>query len=55
MFHDAQNRLLQFEEMFVGTLTQPRVYPREIVKLALELGSATVILSHNHPSGHLKP
>jgi len=41
--------------MFVGTLTKTSVYPREIVKLALELSSAAVILSHNHPSGHLKP
>jgi len=55
MFLDAQTRLLRFEEMFRGTLTQASVYPREIVKRALELGAASVILAHNHPSGDAQP
>ena len=37
--------------MFRGTLTQTSVYPREVVKRALELGAAAVILAHNHPVG----
>jgi DNA repair protein RadC len=41
----------RLEEMFRGTLTQTSVYPREVVKRALELGAAAVILAHNHPSG----
>jgi len=55
MFLDAQNRLLKLEEMFRGTLTQTSVYPREVVKRALELGCGAVILAHNHPSGAAEP
>ena len=52
---DAQNRLIAFEEMFRGTLTQTSVYPREIVKAALARNAASVILTHNHPSGLTEP
>ncbi len=55
IFLDAQQRLIQFEEMFRGTLTQTSVYPREIVKRALELHAAAVVLAHNHPSGAAEP
>lgn len=55
LFLDAQNRLLQFEEMFRGTLTQTSVYPREVVVRALALNAASVILAHNHPSGAAEP
>ena len=55
MFLDAQHRLLQFEEMFQGTLSQASVYPREVVKRALDLGAAAVVLAHNHPSGSVEP
>lgn len=48
---DAQNRLIADEELFRGTLTQTSVYPREVVKRALERNAAAVILAHNHPSG----
>jgi DNA repair protein RadC len=54
-FLDAQHRLLAFREMFRGTLAQTSVYPREVVKEALILNSAAVILAHNHPSGHVQP
>ena len=52
---DAQNRLIAFEELFRGTLTQTSVYPREIVKGALARNAAAVILAHNHPSGVPEP
>ncbi|MCL2524794.1 MAG: DNA repair protein RadC [Betaproteobacteria bacterium] len=52
---DAQNRLLQAEELFTGTLTQTAVYPREVVKAALMHNAAAVILAHNHPSGLAEP
>ena len=52
---DAQNRLIAFEEIFRGTLTQTSVYPREIVKAALARNAAAVILAHNHPSGVAEP
>lgn len=55
LFLDAQNRLVRFEEMFRGTLTQTSVYPREVLKRCLELGAAAVIFAHNHPSGAAEP
>jgi len=55
MFLDSQNRLKAFEVMFVGTLTQTSVYPREVVKAALAHDAATVVLAHNHPSGSVQP
>jgi DNA repair protein RadC len=55
LFLDSQNRMLSFEELFRGTLTQTSVYPREIVKRALELRAGAVILAHNHPSGVAEP
>lgn len=55
LFLDAQHRMVEFVEMFRGTLTQTSVYPREVVKEALRLNAASVILTHNHPSGCLEP
>ena len=55
IFLDAQSRLIGLEEMFRGTLAQTSVYPREVVKRALEVGAAGVILAHNHPSGAAEP
>lgn len=52
---DAQNRLLTAEELFRGTLTQTSVYPREVVKTALQHNAAAVIFAHNHPSGIAEP
>lgn len=52
---DAQNRLIEYEELFRGTLTQTSVYPREVVKKALSRNAAAVILAHNHPSGLAEP
>ena len=48
---DAQNRLIDVEELFKGTLTKTSVYPREVVKRALAVNAAAVIFAHNHPSG----
>ena len=55
MYLDAQHRLIRFEELFRGTLTQTSVYPREVVKQALAYNAAAVILAHNHPSGVAEP
>ena len=55
VFLDAQNRVIEAEELFRGTLTQTSVYPREIVKRALARNAAGVILAHNHPSGAAEP
>ena len=55
LFLDAQTRLIVAKELFRGTLTQTSVYPREIVKEALQENAAAVILAHNHPSGVATP
>jgi DNA repair protein RadC len=55
LFLDVQNRVIAAEEMFRGSLSQTSVYPREVVKRALELNAAAVILAHNHPSGSVEP
>jgi DNA repair protein RadC len=55
VFVDAQNRVLETEELFRGTLTQTSVYPREVVKRALFHNAGGVILAHNHPSGAAEP
>lgn len=55
MFLDAQHRVIETLEMFRGTLTQTSVYPREVVIEALARQAASVILCHNHPSGHTEP
>jgi DNA repair protein RadC len=55
LFLDAQHRLVVWEEMFRGTLTQTSVYPREVVKRSLAVGAAAVVLAHNHPSGVAEP
>lgn len=55
VFLDAQHRVIETLEMFRGTLTQTSVYPREVVIEALARNAASVILCHNHPSGHAEP
>jgi len=52
---DAQNRLIDYQEMFRGTVTQTSVYPREVVKEALSRNAAAAIFAHNHPSGAPEP
>jgi DNA repair protein RadC len=52
---DAQNRLIDYQEMFRGTVTQTSVYPREVVKEALSRNAAAAIFAHNHPSGVAEP
>ena len=51
LFLDARTRLIADEIMGHGTINHAPVYPREIVRRALELHAITVILAHNHPSG----
>ena len=52
---DAQNRVIEYVEMFRGTVSQTSVYPREVVKEALVRNSAALLLVHNHPSGVAEP
>lgn len=55
MFLDATHRVLAVDELFRGTLTQTSVYPREVVKRALQHNAGAVMLAHNHPSGLAEP
>lgn len=55
LFLDSQHRVLSLETIFTGTLTQTSVYPREVVRAAIRLNAAAVVLSHNHPSGGPTP
>ncbi len=55
LFLDQRHRVIRFEEMFRGTIDGASVYPREVVKKALEYNAAAVIFSHNHPSGVAEP
>ncbi|TSD61890.1 DNA repair protein RadC [Variovorax sp. KBS0712] len=52
---DAQNRLIEYLELFRGTVTQASVYPREVVKESLARNAAALVLVHNHPSGVAEP
>ncbi len=52
---DAHNRVLEYQELFRGTLTQTSVYPREVAKAGLSLNAGACILAHNHPSGMADP
>lgn len=55
LFLDNKHRVIAFEEMFRGTIDSASVYPREIVKRALQHNAAALILAHNHPSGDPEP
>lgn len=55
MYLDAQSRLIEYERLFRGTLTHTVVYPREVVRQALAMNAAAVILHHNHPSSSCRP
>ena len=55
LFLDVQNRVIDYQELFRGTLTQTSVYPREVVIEALACQASAVILVHNHPSGCANP
>jgi DNA repair protein RadC len=55
LFLDNRHRVLAFDELFRGTIDGTSVYPREVVKEALAINAAAVILAHNHPSGVAEP
>jgi len=55
LYLDNRHRVIQFEELFRGTINGASVHPREVVKKALEHNAAAVIFAHNHPSGIAEP
>jgi DNA repair protein RadC len=55
LFLDNRNRIIQYEELFSGTINGTSVHPRQIAQRALSHNAAGVILAHNHPSGVAEP
>ncbi len=55
IYLDNRNRIIQYCELFQGTLAGASVYPREVVTQALSYNAAAVIFAHNHPSGIAEP
>ena len=55
LFLDSQHRLIEFRELFRGTIDGCSVYVREVAKEALSLNAAAIIFTHNHPSGVCEP
>jgi DNA repair protein RadC len=55
LFLDRKNALIRDERQQRGTVDHTPVYPREVVKRALELGASALIMVHNHPSGDTTP
>jgi DNA repair protein RadC len=51
LFLNNQHQLIEYQEMFRGTIDGASVYPREVAKEALRLNSVAMIIAHNHPSG----
>lgn len=55
LFLDSRHRLIEFRELFRGTVDGAAVHPREVVREALALNAAALIVAHNHPSGDPEP
>ena len=55
VFLDTRHRLIEYAELFQGTIDGAEVHPREVVRQALRSNAAAVIVAHNHPSGDVEP
>jgi len=55
LYLDNRHRVLEFREEFKGTIDATTVYPRELVRSAIDLNAAAIVLAHNHPSGVPEP
>jgi len=55
LYLDRKNRLISDERLGIGTVDHVPVYPREVVRRALDLNASALILVHNHPSGDPEP
>lgn len=51
VFLDNRHRVIEYKELFFGTIDGASVHPREVVREAIRLNAAAVIFCHNHPSG----
>lgn len=55
IFLNSQNQIIKIEKLFSGSIISASVYPREVIKKAIELQASAIIFCHNHPSGNSKP
>jgi len=55
LFLDNKHRVIEYEELFRGTIDSASVHPREVVRRVLHYNAAAIILAHNHPSGIAEP
>lgn len=55
LYLNNTNRIVAVENLFEGTVDQSIIYPREVIKRALEIGATGIICAHNHPAGDPKP
>jgi DNA repair protein RadC len=55
IFLDTRHRMIEYRELFRGTIDGATVYPREVVREALTRNAAALIIAHNHPSGIAEP
>lgn len=54
-FLDSRHRLIEYAELFHGTIDGAEVHPREVVRRAIQTNCAAIIIGHNHPSGSVEP
>ena len=54
-FLDNKHRVIEYEELFRGTIDSASVHPREVIRRAIHHNAAAVIFAHNHPSGVAEP
>lgn len=55
VYLDTRQRLIEYVELFQGTIDGAEVHPREVVRAALRFNAAAVLVAHNHPSGESEP
>ena len=55
IFLNAQNQVIEVENLFEGTLNASAIYPREIIERAISHNTAALVFAHNHPSGNPEP
>ena len=55
LYLDNAKKLIEYKELFVGTVNGCLIHPREVFKYAVILSASSIILIHNHPSGNLNP
>jgi len=55
IFLDSHNRVIEYQEMFRGTINGASVHPREVVKACMKTNAAALVVMHNHPSGFAEP